>query len=133
MTNDASLKYLDYLQAAITRIAGYSFLIKGWIITITTLIITVSLQQKTSHFYPIGILAVAMFWVLDSYYLNTERGFRRLFNNAVAACQRDDPATFDMNPGPVSFAALIRLMFRPVLLLVHGTLILLLIALRFVA
>ncbi len=39
MGDSPSTKHLEMLQAAITRIAGYSFVAKGWSVTLATAIL----------------------------------------------------------------------------------------------
>jgi hypothetical protein len=122
MTTDAGLKHLDFLQGAINRMAGHCFAIKGWSITVTTAMVAAG-AKETHVFFAVAVLPVLLFWGLDSYFLVIERRFRRLFVDAGAAVIAGGPATFAMSPGKIRAGDVARMMARPALLAVHGTLL----------
>lgn len=80
----AKLKHLDYIQAAITRMSGYSFLFKGWAITLITGLATLAALDRRRGVLAIGLVATALFWALDAYYLWLERGFVALHNKVAS-------------------------------------------------
>lgn len=121
MAMDAALKYLDFLQAAIARMGGHSFAIKGWCITVSTAILAAGTKDGNESFFAVGLLPVLLFWGLDSYFLTLERGFRSLFR-AAAAAQDSRPVAFEMSPGAATPGQVIATMARPALVAVHGTL-----------
>ena len=121
MAADLATKYLDYLQAAIARMAGHCFSIKGWSITVTTAVLGLAAKEGAADLCLIGLLPVLLFWGLDSYFLVLERRFRKLFA-AAAQSERTDRVSFDMSPGTVGAADIIAVMKRPALLAVHGPL-----------
>ncbi|MBK8453707.1 MAG: hypothetical protein WAQ53_05800 [Thiofilum sp.] len=101
MSQDASinagrLKHLEMIQQVINRLAGNSFLIKGWSITLTSaLLLFIAKEAKD----PIGwaaILVVLAFWLLDAIYLHKERQFRALYDHYRQQPQ-DTPTDFNMN------------------------------------
>ncbi len=68
--------------------AGNSFLLKGWSITLIIAITTIAvgldidlLEGKITRLYfiCISIFLVLIFWVLDAYYLSQERAYRGLY------------------------------------------------------
>jgi hypothetical protein len=73
---EEKLKYLEFLQAAITRMGSNSFLVKGWSVTL-------------------GTAVLGFFWILDAYYRALEKLFRDLWERAVAS----EKVTFNMRPG----------------------------------
>ena len=72
---EAKLKHLEFIQAAISRMATNSFLFKGWAITIAAgLSAFAAVDSKTALLF-IALASTVMFWGLDGYYLWLERGF----------------------------------------------------------
>jgi hypothetical protein len=115
-------KHLDYLQAAIGRMAGQSFLIKGWAVTLAAAALGLAVKEGTT-FALIGLLPVAIFWLLDAYFLALEHGFRHLFREAVERDNRGEAPTFDMTPAHARPLAILRCAARPVVFLVHAPLV----------
>ncbi len=73
------IKHLEMLQAVITRMAGNSFLIKGWCVTLVSALLALSAKDAKSMVF-VAYLPVLMFWWLDSFFLRQERLFRKLFD-----------------------------------------------------
>lgn len=123
----ADPKHLEFLQAAITRTAGNAFVAKGWSITIVTVALGLAVKDGWRGIAIVAAVPAAMFWLLDAYYLALERGFRTLFEEAVANYHNGRPASFRMDPGN-PFAQFPRILFRPAVAIVHVPLVLTLVA-----
>jgi uncharacterized membrane protein len=119
-----SVKHLDYIQSAITRMAGNAFTIKGWSITVTTAVIGVASKSGDEMFAVVGVLPIMLFWGLDAYYLSLERRFRQLFALVADRIASDERTVFNMSPGPVGPRELFSAIVRPTQLFVHGPLFL---------
>lgn len=87
-TPDDKRQHLIFIQNTIKRMAGNSFLLKGWSITLIIAITTIAvgldidfLEGKITRLYfiCISIFLVLIFWVLDAYYLSQERAYRGLY------------------------------------------------------
>lgn len=91
---DAKLKHLDYIQAAISRMATNSFLFKGWAITIAAGLSAFAAANTKYGLLLIALVSSVMFWALDGYYLWLERGFIDLYNAVVQ--KEDDEIDFSM-------------------------------------
>lgn len=123
MSEIGGTKHLEMLQDAISRMAGYSFVAKGWSVTLATAILGLATKDGGPKFLWIGALSVFLFWLIDAYYLNLEKGFRRLFTAAAELYVKGEgTATFGMTPttGCCSFFIAA---FRPVVLMVHPPLL----------
>jgi hypothetical protein len=81
---EAKLKHLDYIQAAISRMATNSFLFKGWAITIAAALSAFAAVDTKIALLIIALASTVMFWGLDGYYLWLERGFVKLHNEVAA-------------------------------------------------
>ncbi|HKR51134.1 MAG TPA: hypothetical protein VJT72_16410 [Pseudonocardiaceae bacterium] len=77
---EENVKHLEMIQAIISRLAGNSFLIKAWTVTVAAAAYGIAVNRLDWRICIIGTLAVAEFWVLDSYFLRQERIFRLLYD-----------------------------------------------------
>src|SRR3954452_7190487 len=110
-------KYLDYLQAAISRMAGHGFTAKGWSITLATALLGIAVKDSGRYFAIVGLVPVILFWAIDAYFLVLEKRFRGLFPLAAQAVLAGNPVSFDMSPSAVSSGDVIAAAMRPALLL----------------
>lgn len=76
----AKIKHLEFIQDAIKRMAGNSFLLRGWSITLIVTIFTLASRDYSIAYLWIIFFITIVFWTLDSYYLFQERKFRCLYN-----------------------------------------------------
>jgi hypothetical protein len=119
---DIGVKYLDYLQAAIARMAANGFTAKGWSITLTTALLGIAVKDGNNQFALVGLVPVLLFWSLDAYFLALERRFRSLFGTAAAAVMADTPVSAQMAVAPIRLPDIVTTAVRPAVLLIHGTL-----------
>lgn len=89
------IEYLKMIQEPISRMSSTSAIFKGFSATIVAGIL--SFFKSRINFFPIfvGIFFVAVFAILDTYYLSLERKFRLLFEQ-VAKDQH--PIDFSIKP-----------------------------------
>jgi hypothetical protein len=76
-------KHLDLLQDVIKRLAGNSFLIKGWSVTLVTALLGLAAEGARPELAALALLPALMFWGLCGYFLAQERLFRRIFDRVV--------------------------------------------------
>ena len=114
------IKYLEFLQSSVARMAGNSFLAKGRSITLTTAVLGFAIKDGDPSFALIGLLPVTLFWLLDAYYLALERKFRDLYTKAVPAFVANRGVSFSISPGSIKFRFWIAMLFRPAVFLVHA-------------
>jgi len=74
------IKHLEFIQTIINRMAGNSFLIKGWAITLVAALFALSSKDANKNYIIISFLPVVIFWILDAYFLSRERSFRCLYD-----------------------------------------------------
>ena len=79
---DDRIKHLEFIQNIITRMNANSFQIKGMVITIVSAFLAVYASTSNLAFVFIPILPTILFWFLDAYYLQQERKFRGVYDNA---------------------------------------------------
>jgi len=78
---DAKLKHLEFIQNTINRMAGNSFFLKGWAVTIVGGLLALSFKELNCLYVFISAFILLFFWVLDAYYLSRERLFVKLYDN----------------------------------------------------
>jgi hypothetical protein len=124
------LKHLELCQNVISRMAGNSFLLKGWSVTLTAGLFALAANNANRHFAWIAVMPVTVFWVLDSFYLRQERLFRALYDDVRE--KPEDRISFSMDttsfaPGVDSLgrtmASVSEILFYGSLLIVIGTVI----------
>lgn len=75
-----TIKHLDYVQSAISRMADTSFRIKGLAITIVSAFVGIYVKTGDDYFLWALIFPLVLFWFLDSYYLQQERKLRAIYD-----------------------------------------------------
>ncbi len=82
--NENLFKSIDLLQACITRMAQNSFIVKGWTITLTGIIL--ALAPETFDIRLLCIICsmlIISFLILDTFYLQKERIFRYKYKQLI--------------------------------------------------
>lgn len=98
MSENSFLKYLEIIQEVIKRMAGNSFLIKGWTITVSLAGFGLFVSNgDESAFLMLVAFANFIFWLLDAYYLKKERVFIKLYEKAASSKNGQDIKNFSLN------------------------------------
>lgn len=77
---EAKQKHLEFIQNTINRMAGNSFLLKGWAVTIVGGLLAFTFKEMNQQYTYISLVLLLSFWLLDSYYLAQERCFIKLYD-----------------------------------------------------
>ena len=92
-------KEIDLIQSCISRMAQNSFIVKGWMITLLTVII--ALLPKTFDIRLLcilGIVITSCFWYLDGFFLKTEKLYRWKYEWVIKNRYESDDFFYDLNP-----------------------------------
>lgn len=81
--------YLAILQAVIGRMASNSAGAKTWCIALVSAIIVVVADKGEPAYVWIALFPVALFFLLDAYYLGMERQFRDRYNDFIGKLHED--------------------------------------------
>jgi len=121
---ECKLKHLELCQNVVTRMAGNSFFLKGWAVTITSAIFAISSVEKIGHGIFIVIIPILIFWFLDSYYLRQERLYRKLYD--AVRVKKEEEIDFSLNASVFNsdVQSLIRIMFSVSILPFYSSLLL---------
>jgi len=96
VTDADRVKHLEFVQAVIARHASNAFLIKGWAVTIAAALYGFALDKERPALAAVGVVVVAVFYLLDGYYLRQERLFRCLWDALTSGPESERPAVFSM-------------------------------------
>jgi len=99
-TDEKRIKHLEMIQGVINRLAGNSFAIKGWSITLASALIAIAVDKSDGRFALAALLPVMAFWILDGYFLWQERLFRKLYDAVRLEQKNKAEDMFTMNTSP---------------------------------
>ena len=118
---DGTIAHLEMIQAVITRMAGNSFLIKGWSVTLVAALFALAAANTSPLFVYLAYFPTFMFWALDAYFLRQERLFRKLYDHVRTS--EEAAGDFSMNTQPFAkdVADTWNVAFSHTLRLFHGT------------
>lgn len=87
-------KEIDLVQSVISRMASNSFMLKGWMITLVSVILALNkdtiVATDYAYFNAGLVFVIAGFWYLDGFYLHLERCYRRLYAHRIALRKEGD-------------------------------------------
>ena len=89
------LKHLELIQNVINRLANSSLFLKGWTVIFVAAVLGFATKDSKPMYVWLAAIPTLSFWILDGYYLNQERLFRRLYN--VVRETDEDAIDFSMN------------------------------------
>lgn len=78
------VKHLELLQAVIARMGQNSFTVRGWSVTLVSVVFALIAAKDAPPLAAlIALVPAVVFWGLDAYYLRQERLFRKLYQATV--------------------------------------------------
>lgn len=81
--NEKKLKHLEFIQNIITRMNNNSFFIKGWSITLVSALFALAAKDANINYVLISYIVFPIFWLLDGFYIATERQYRELYKEVA--------------------------------------------------
>ena len=78
---EAKIAHIQMIQGVINRMAGNSFLIKGWSVTLVSALFALAAAGTNPLFVYLAYFPSIAFWALDAYFLRQERLFRKLHDH----------------------------------------------------
>jgi hypothetical protein len=116
--SDDQKKHLEFVQASISRMAGNSFMIRGWSLTLVSALFALAAKDANQWYVIISFFPCLMFWALDAYYLSQERKFRSLYD--VIRVKSDTDFSMDTRPVAKPYDSWFRALISKTVLLFHG-------------
>ncbi len=92
-------KEIDLIQDCIKRMANNSFLIKGWTVSLIAVVLALA-KDKIDFIYICLILLVPVlgFWYLDTFFLRTEKMYRKMYEWVITNRLTSEERMYDLNP-----------------------------------
>ncbi len=92
-------KEIDLIQTCINRMANNSFLLKGWSVSLVTVILALNDNKGISNLAYFSLfIPLICFWYLDAFFLRTERMYRKMYDWVLKNRNNDKEYQYDLNP-----------------------------------
>lgn len=120
-------KELDLIQGVLTRMANNSFLLKGWLISLITVVLALTKDTLASGdtfgLYLILIFPAVVFWYLDAFFLHREKCYRELYNWVIRNRPSNDENRYslDFSRFEKAVPSILKVMFSQTLFPFYGT------------
>lgn len=93
------MKEIDLVQNCISRMAQYSFIVKGWTISLVAALLALTPQKTNIRLLCIVCFVLTVcFWYLDATFLKTEKLYRRKYKWIIANRGITSEFSFDLDP-----------------------------------
>ena len=113
----ADAEHLKLIQAVITRLAGNSFLLKGWTVTLVAGLSAFAKADANRSFAWIAVFVVLVFGFLDAYYLSLERAYRELYERTAGLT---NGGVWTLRVGAPGLGDVLGALRSPPVFLLHG-------------
>ena len=120
---DDKQKHLEFIQGVINRLAGNSFLLKGWTVTLVSALFVLAQKNAIKPYIILTYIPVIMFWLLDGYFLRQERLYRKLYDEVRKKNDGICNYSMDTRPHETQVASWLGVMFSKTLVIFYGTLL----------
>lgn len=92
-------KEIDLIEDCIKRMAANSFLLKGWAVTVLSILLGLMANFNSWKLgSPLAIFVCIGFWYLDAVYLKLERLYTRKYNWIIQERKNTDNYQFNLDP-----------------------------------
>ena len=88
-------KHLELIQGVINRMASNSFHLKGWSVVLVSALFALAASDANDNFVYLAFLPAIAFWVLDGYFLQQERMYRKLYDAVRNKSGKESDFTMD--------------------------------------
>ncbi len=112
-------RHLSLVQGVINRLAGNSFALKGWSVTLVSALLALAAKDADLWLVAVALLPALTFWGLDGYFLAQERLFRVLYVRLIDP--EDAVPAFSMTTESLTAQGWRKALFSRTLGLFHGT------------
>ncbi len=124
MDNEKLFKEIDLIQGCINRMANNSFLVKGWALGVfagVTAITKGDNLNNTILFVCTTIVPFVCFWILDAFFLQTEKKYRIMYAERLEKRkQEDDSNLYELDPSSYKVEGIFKVMWSITLRVFYG-------------
>ena len=120
---EAKIAHLHMVQGVINRMAGNSFLLKGWSVTLISALFALAAAGANPLFVYLAYFPSFAFWALDAYFLRQERLFRKLHDRVRGQPESEIDFSMDTSDFESEVDSTYAVAFSKTLRLFHGTIV----------
>ena len=103
MDESNKIKHLEMVENVIERMAKNSFQLKGWAVTLVTIVGALGAKESDKRFMFLAFIPIIGFWILDAYYLQQERKYRALYRTICES--KSNKVDFNMNTKLIKYTS----------------------------
>jgi hypothetical protein len=118
---DRKVAHLQMIQSVVNRMAGNSFLLKGWSVVLVSALFALAAADTEVLFIYLAYFPSIALWILDGYFLRQERLFRKLYDRVRALDDSTIDFSMDISIVASQVESWVGVSFSRTLLLLHGT------------
>lgn len=124
MGNEELFKEIDLIQGCIKRMASNSFLVKGWALSVFAGVTAITKGENLNNIALLictTLVPFVCFWILDAYFLQTERRFRLMYSDHLEKKGKNDYCNlYDLNPNRYKVDSICKVMWSITLRVFYG-------------
>ena len=124
MGEEELFKEIDLIQGCIKRMASNSFLIKGWALSVFAGVTAITKGENLNNIVLLictTLVPFVCFWILDAYFLQTERRFRMMYSDRLEKRKQNDYSNlYDLNPNRYKVDGVCEVMWSITLRVFYG-------------
>ncbi len=124
MNNEELFKEIDLIQGCINRMANNSFLVKGWALGVfagVTAITKGANLNSTILFICTTIVPFVCFWILDAFFLQAEKKYRKMYAERLEMRKNeDDNHLYELDPKSYKVDCIFKIMWSTTLSVFYG-------------
>ena len=94
---DKKLEHLKLIQNIITRMAGNSFYLKGWTVTLVSAFIALIVSSSNFMYLIVSLIPLILFWLVDGFYISQGRLYCKLYDDVRAKQENEIDFSMDTN------------------------------------
>lgn len=94
--SEAQVKHLEFIQAAVGRMATNSFQLKALAVLLVSALLGLAVNADRTALAALATLPAVSFWGLDAYYLRQERLFRKLYDGVRLGEEDAHPGLYSL-------------------------------------
>lgn len=94
---EKKIRHLEMIENIITRMGSNSFHLKGWAITLISIIGALTLKEDDRCILITVAIPILAFWALDAYYLQLERKYKELYRLVSAKSEEEIDFSMDFS------------------------------------
>lgn len=117
------IRHLEMIQGVINRMAGNSFLLKGWSVVLVSALFVLSAKETNTSFIYLAFFPALSFWTLDGYFLWQEKLYRELYDKVRKMKELEIDFSMDTSMVSKEVKPWVCVTFSKTLRIFHGTII----------